>query len=204
MGSLEEYLNLDLRTSSGLRPQDLDAFLQGSPLSGLGSAFIQAERRYGVNARYLCAHAVLESGWGTSRIARDKYNLFGFGAYDKNPYKYARSFDSFEQCIDVVAEYIARHYLNPNGKYYNGPTLPAMNKNYATDPNWARKIAQLMTQITEKASSQPGKEVPPSGDEQATEVPPEKQASAQHARRRPQEAETRRRKMFHLFGLKRR
>lgn len=60
-----------------------------SVLRGTGDYFIKAAQLSGVNEVYLLAHAALESGWGTSNLARGVvagyagyYNLFGIGAYD--------------------------------------------------------------------------------------------------------------------------
>lgn len=158
MSRVAEFMNMDLRQPSGLRAENLEQFLQGSALAGLGQTFIEAEARHGINARYFCAHAVLESGWGTSRIACDKKNLFGFGAYDKDPYRYARTFQSYAECIDVVAAYIADNYLSPVGKYYHGSHLVGMNKKYATDRKWAEKIARLMDKIPDTVPAPPQEE----------------------------------------------
>lgn len=55
----------------------------------MGSAFVQAEQTYHISAAYLVAHAILETGWGTSTLAMGQdhqgtiyYNFFGIGAYD--------------------------------------------------------------------------------------------------------------------------
>ncbi|HPT61015.1 MAG TPA: glucosaminidase domain-containing protein [Bacillota bacterium] len=145
--SYEQYLDLDLNTLSGVSVYQLDAVLNGTSLQGLGSAFVNAENKYHMHAVYLLAHAIHESDFGRSQIARDKYNLFGFMAYDSNPYASAKKFESFEQCIDYCAGYIKRQYLTKGGKWYEGPTLRGMNVHYATDKQWAVKIARWMDQI---------------------------------------------------------
>ena len=123
-----------------------------------------------MSALYLAAHAVLETGFGTSQIYLDKHNLFGFGANDSNPYQDAWSFPSDTACIDYVAWYVSVNYLTPpgsevapygspagtapsvpTGRYYNGPTLLGMNVDYATDPLWAYKIAAIADQIQSAA-----------------------------------------------------
>ncbi|MDA8212150.1 MAG: glucosaminidase domain-containing protein [Clostridia bacterium] len=146
-GNSMSLADVDLRKPSGVSARTIDKFLAGTPLAGLGKAFILAEQQWAVSARYLTAHAVLESGWGRSKIAQDKHNLYGFQAYDSSPYASARAFPSFEECIKYVAQYVARNYLNPDGKYCNGPSLRGMNKRYATDQKWADKIASLMRKI---------------------------------------------------------
>ena len=136
-------VDTDLTQPSGESAATLNNFLSGSALAGLGDSFMAAERTYHVSARYFLAHAILESAWGTSAIAQDKHNLFGYGADDANPYQDARSFPSFDACIQFVARMVAENYLSPNGAFYHGPTLRGMNVDYASDPNWADKIARI-------------------------------------------------------------
>lgn len=140
-------VDTDLTQPSGENAQTLNTFLQGTAMAGLGPSFMQAEQAYHVSARYFVAHAILESNWGTSAIAQDKHNLFGFNADDANPYRDATTFPSFPACIQYVGQFIAVNYLSPNGSYYHGPTLRGMNVDYATDPYWAEKIAQIATTI---------------------------------------------------------
>lgn len=119
----------------------------GCPLSNMGDSFIYAQETWGVNAVYLLAHAALESAWGTSAIARDKNNYFGFMAYDSNPYHSAATFQTGHDCVLYVSAYIRRAYLSEGGRYFRGPTLDGMNRYYATDPMWAVKIARAMQNI---------------------------------------------------------
>jgi beta-N-acetylglucosaminidase len=140
-------IDTDLTRPSGETAAKLDAFLSGTALAGLGSSFIAAERTYHVSARYFTAHAILESAWGTSAIAQDKHNLFGYGANDANPYGDAVTFASFNACIQYVANKVASNYLSPSGAFYHGPTLRGMNVDYATDPLWASSIARIANTI---------------------------------------------------------
>lgn len=127
------------------------------PLASLGDAFITAQNKYGVNAEYLLAHAILESAWGSSAIAQNKHNLFGLGAADSDPYTGAKRFDSYAQCVDYMARYVSNSYLYPTdpskslGAFYNGDMLgnkgAGMNVKYASDPFWGEKIAGYMYQI---------------------------------------------------------
>ncbi|HEX6492070.1 MAG TPA: glucosaminidase domain-containing protein [Candidatus Dormibacteraeota bacterium] len=137
----------DLTRPSGLTVQRIEKFLHGTALAGLGKAYIDTEARYHVSANYLVADSILESAWGTSQIARDKHNILGFGADDSHPYEDAVWFPSFAACVDTVARYVAEHYLDPKGGYYNGPTLRGMNVHWASDPDWANKVAQIADSI---------------------------------------------------------
>ena len=54
--------------------------------------FYYIENQYQINGIFVASIAIHESAWGTSKIARDKKNLFGYGAYDSNPYNGAYQF----------------------------------------------------------------------------------------------------------------
>ena len=120
-------------------------------LAGKGQAFIDAARRYGVNEVYLLAHAILESGWGTSTLARGYaydgktlvggkvwpkgtyYNFYGIGAYDSSPLSGGRAlaikngWSTPEKAIDGAARWIATNYLN---NAFSQNTLYKMRWNY--------------------------------------------------------------------------
>jgi beta-N-acetylglucosaminidase len=136
-------IDTDLTKPSGETAATLNAFLSGSALAGLGASFMNAEATEHVSARYFVAHAILESAWGTSAIAQNKHNLFGYGANDANPYGDAVSFSSFDACIQFVAQKVAQDYLSSSGAFYHGSTLRGMNVDYASDPLWASKIASI-------------------------------------------------------------
>ncbi len=113
--------------------------------------FYYAEKQYNINGIFVAAVAIHESNWGTSKIANNKNNLFGYGAYDSSPYNSAYSFTDYSESIDLISRVFVKYYLNPtgtkiyngeiaNGKYYNGNTLSAVNKKYATDKNWANSV----------------------------------------------------------------
>ncbi|MBR2290307.1 MAG: glucosaminidase domain-containing protein [Clostridia bacterium] len=76
--------------------------------------FYYAEQEYGINGVFLASLAIHESGWGTSRIALDKKNLFGYQAYDASPYASAKQFETYAEGIDLVARVLIKYYLNPN------------------------------------------------------------------------------------------
>lgn len=140
-------VDTDLSQPSGENASTLNGFLKGTALANLGDSFMHAEQSFHVSARYFVAHAILESAWGTSAIARNKHNLFGFNADDANPYQDATTFPSFDACIQYVAQFVAQNYLSSTGRFYHGPTLRGMNVDYASDPYWASKIASIADTI---------------------------------------------------------
>ena len=118
-----------------------------SPFNGHADIFIEAAKQSGLDPRYIIAHAALESGWGTSKIARDKNNYFGIGAFDSSPYASAHKFGSgLAAGIIGGANWIAKNYYNSK---YQQKTLRQMRWNkgvhqYATDTGWDTRIAQIM------------------------------------------------------------
>ena len=117
--------------------------------------FYYIEEQYDINGIFVASVGIHESGWGTSKIARNKYNLFGYGAYDSNPYNGAYTFENYSESIDLIARVFVKYYINPkgtsiydnqkaSGKYYSGNTLTAVNKRYATDKNWANAVYKHM------------------------------------------------------------
>lgn len=123
--------------------------------------FYYIEKEYNINGVFVAAVGIHESAWGTSKIAQEKYNLFGYGAYDSNPYNGAYTFSDYSECIDLLARVFVKYYLNPagtsiyggetaSGKYYNGPTLSGINQKYATDKNWANSVYTTMKYLYNK------------------------------------------------------
>ena len=121
-------------------------------------AFYDAEVKYGINGVFLASIGIHESAWGTSRIAIDKKNLFGFGAYDASPYESALTFETYAKGVDAVAAWLMMNYLLPqgsrmkngeiaSGNYFNGPTVNGVNVRYATDPEWGAKVFNTMVLI---------------------------------------------------------
>ena len=123
--------------------------------------FYYAEQQYDINGVFVAAVAIHESGWGTSSISLAKKNLFGYQAYDRNPYENASNFTSYAEGIDLVSRVFVKYYINPSGKpiyggekavstYYKGSTLTAVNTSYATDKNWANAVYKWMTYLYNK------------------------------------------------------
>lgn len=123
--------------------------------------FYYIEEQYNINGIFVAAVGIHESAWGTSKLAINKKNLFGYGASDSNPYNNAYNFDKYSESIDLLARVFAKYYLNPkgvniyggeiaNGRYYNGNTLSAVNKRYASDSNWAKAVYSHMKYLYNK------------------------------------------------------
>lgn len=123
--------------------------------------FYYIEKQYNINGIFVAAVGIHESAWGTSTIALQKNNLFGYGAYDSNPYNGAYDFKDYAESIDLVARVFVKYYLNPAGTsiyggenavgtYYNGATLTGVNTKYASDKNWANAVFYHMKSLYNK------------------------------------------------------
>jgi beta-N-acetylglucosaminidase len=152
----------DLRSYTGLTAAQMDTIINastssGSVLRGKGPVFVQAAKQYNINEGYLLAHCALESGWGTSELARGYayngvtlvdgktwpagtyYNLFGIGAVDSGPLSGGRAYavmngwDSIDKAIIGGAKWIVEGYIYRDIHYppYGQPTLYAMKWDYS-------------------------------------------------------------------------
>lgn len=139
-GAREIRQDTDLRLPSGATATLLDRYLADTPLAGLGDEFCIGEAYWRVNAVFACAVACHESAFGRSQIARDKKNLFGFMAFDRDPYDSAKSYHTYAESIDDFNLLISRQYLHPTGAFYNGPNIAGIGKRYATDAKWPEKV----------------------------------------------------------------
>ena len=141
-------VDTDLNSIADISPEQLDAAIAatvpGSPLVGLGSAFVRAAREQGLNTYYVAAHAAYDSTWGTNAIATRKNNLFGYGATAACPYDCAVPFASQAESIDFVTKLVKSDYLTPGGRFYTTGTLAGMEPIYSGNPNWAEGVAAVM------------------------------------------------------------
>ncbi len=126
-------------TPSGYSAARFERALAGTELSGIGEALVQAERGTGTNALVLAAIIVHETGWGQSRLAREKNNLAGLGAYDDAPGR-AMRFESRAECVMFLARLLRER---PG-------SLEEIGTWYASDPRWAEKVAGCMKAISEE------------------------------------------------------
>ena len=195
---LKKYLNPDTFTSSSIGKNQflrLDSYKGGVTVSQLnsylnslapdsngnnvfynkGEAFINAAKKSDIDLAYFVAHAMVETGYGRSTLAKGQYvntangqvkvyNFFGIAAFDgtadssgKN-YAYKMGWTSVEKTLEGSAQWIADNYIK--NSRYNQNTLYKMrwsyensNHQYATDVNWAKLIGSVMTKITPMYSS---------------------------------------------------
>ena len=126
----------------GMPEEELQNALKGR-LKELAGVFLEAEEKTGVNAVFLASVAALESGWGESKAAREKNNLFGWTGQNGYP-----SFASLEDCILTVAQRLRELYLTPGGRYFHGYTVEAVNRCYNGRPEWETAVVGIMENYT--------------------------------------------------------
>ncbi|MCY9223958.1 N-acetylglucosaminidase [Bacillus haynesii] len=149
---------LKLSQTAGLNAAEVNAKILYNKgiLTGKGQAFIDAARAYSINELYLISHSLLETGNGTSELAKGTmfngkkvYNMYGVGAYDSNPlyygakYAYEQGWFTPEAAIKGGAKFIGAKYIHhPTYKQdtlYKMRWSPNALHQYATDVGWAYK-----------------------------------------------------------------
>lgn len=122
----------DIETPCGFTEEELAERLKYD-LKPLAKTFLEAEEKSGINACFLAAVSALESGWGRYQFREN--NIFGFGRM---------TFESEEECILHVAEYLRKNYLNEDGKYYRGGTIADIGKIWCPDDGtWVRLVTGI-------------------------------------------------------------
>ena len=163
-------IDMELNKTSGLTLNDYKKIFTNLPndrnkiFENNYTVFYNAEKKYNINGIFLASIAIHESGWGSSQIANDKNNLFGYGSYDATPYESSFEFSDYSEGIETVAKSLVKYYLNPSGTkiydgetaaawYYNGPTLKGVNTRYASDEEWHLKVFKYMETLYNRLQS---------------------------------------------------
>uniref|UniRef100_UPI000686E553 N-acetylglucosaminidase n=1 Tax=Paucisalibacillus globulus TaxID=351095 RepID=UPI000686E553 len=166
---IQRFQFFDISKPSGISASALNTLLSGKGiLNNKGQYFVQAEKSYGVNAVYLVAHALLETGHGTSELANGVvykgvkvHNMYGINAFDSNPRgagaekAYNEGWTTPERAILGGAKWIADNYIyvgqntiyNMRWNPVSMDTRGGASHQYATDIGWASKQVNTMYQI---------------------------------------------------------
>lgn len=164
-----QFAKLDVYTDD-ITANQLNRYLNrycpaGNVFYNKGQAFIDAAKKNNINVLYLVAHSMIETGYGTSKLAcgvnvngKTVYNFFGIGAVDGNAVgggsqtAYKNGWTSVEAGIDGAAKWISNGYIH-NSKYRQN-TLYVMKWNpeypwhqYASSITWPSAIANKMADI---------------------------------------------------------
>lgn len=146
------YLAVNLRKVSNVTQKEMEDYLvkkkgtsfKTNNLYKMVPTFLKVQEQYGINAQFMLAHAIWETGWGDSAISQYKNNFFGYQAYDSAPFTCALYFPSGKEGLEYYADAIYNKYLKKGATYNNGVHIAGMNTKYATDQEWGRNIARLM------------------------------------------------------------
>ncbi|MCI8366278.1 MAG: hypothetical protein HFJ66_01565 [Eggerthellaceae bacterium] len=167
-----QFARVDQGYSGIVTAEQINAFISSTAagrsgtLKGTGAYFIEAAKLYNVNEIYLLAHAIHETGWGTSNFAKGYmcngiryYSFYGIGAFDSNPNNtqnmaVKQGWNSIRNGIVGGAQWISKNYtFNSYGQNtvykmrWNYPLYKSggyVGWQYATDPNWPNAIAGIM------------------------------------------------------------
>ena len=123
----------------------------------------KAQQQTGMSALAILGIGALESGWGTSAIAKNKGNLWGWNATNANPYGDATTFSSTagSAALEYAKNYMDLYYTargsksiystgsgnNPSGKGY------AYNDDGSISQSWHPKVGDIMEQLYEIAKT---------------------------------------------------
>lgn len=167
--------HLVLTGASGVSLNNLNRELNGAGiLHQQGAAFQKASRDFNINEIYLISHAFLETGRGTSTLARGVlvdevngqkvtprivYNMYGIGAVDHAPIRlgaeraYTEGWFTPEDSIYGGAKWISEMYVNHSSYQQNtlykmrwNPINPGTHQ-YATDVGWAQKQTSMLSSL---------------------------------------------------------
>jgi hypothetical protein len=131
----------DMTRITNFGAEELERALAGTGLAGLGAAYAQMEKDYGINALFLIAIAKLESAGGSSGLAVRQNNLGGL----KNGGSGYMSFDTKEDCIVYMAQLLKENYLTEGAKHYFGRTAQDVNRHYCEGSAWSGQVESLMS-----------------------------------------------------------
>lgn len=170
------YQFLVLSSPAGTNVTEVNnAILKGKGvLAGKASSYIEAAKTHNINEVYLISHSLLETGNGTSALAKGikyngvtVYNMYGVGAVDSDPngkgaeFAYKQGWTTIEKAIVGGAAFVAKNYIHAGqDTLYKMRWNPdAMVKygyayhQYATDIGWAvkqtRKMAEMYARLTQ-------------------------------------------------------
>lgn len=131
--------------------------LEGTSLEPLARYYVEAERKFGVNALFLAGITAHESSWGNSQRAEEQNNLTGFAVYSDS--SSGATFDSKRNNIIKTAELLKKNYLTNGANYFKGKSIYDVNQSYcfakdgSPDMKWSDSINSIANDLKTKALS---------------------------------------------------
>jgi flagellum-specific peptidoglycan hydrolase FlgJ len=141
--------------------QDWPADYRGEFLASVAPAALVSARTHHLPVSVTLAQAVLESGWGRSKLATEHGNLFGIKAdpgqggvklrtTEGVNRRTTASFRTYDDWTDSIADHDrllsqSPLYRQAQKKWTHWPAfVKAMAPRYATDPHYAYRLAQII------------------------------------------------------------
>lgn len=131
----------DVTEVSNISVKQMRQILQDTDLQEFAPVYVRIEKELHINAIAICALSALESGWGTSKRAKEDHNYTGFGVYSDEAEGINAA--SGEENLLMTAKHIREKYLTKGAVYDNGPSLIGINTMYCVGDTWAYKIADI-------------------------------------------------------------
>jgi len=132
----------DITQKSNLTPEMLEALMPPA-LSGLGQAFYNGEQLHNINALFVLAIVRLESGNGTSHLARIQNNLGGIKSGEEG----YRTFASKDECVSYMFDLLDRKYISKGRA-----TIPAIAVVYCETGGWSPQVTGIMHHLISKCA----------------------------------------------------
>jgi len=150
-----DYINKNLSDYAIMTVDEMNEWIakrapKGSPFIGKGEVFLKTGAANKIDPKLIVALAGNESGWGMSKLARDKGNYFSITAYNDNPYTSAKAFNGdFQTNISDGVAWIKSNFYD-KGKTSLAQMQSENNKAYAQNndgsPNkeWTSVICNIV------------------------------------------------------------
>jgi len=143
---LTSYVKLnvseEVTQKSNLVPDMIEALLP-EDLKGLGQAFCDGEEKHNINALFVLAIVRLESGNGTSYLARTKNNLGGIKSGEDG----YRAFASKEECVAYMFDLLDRLYISKGRN-----TIDEIGRVYCATGGWIPQIKSILHEMVEECN----------------------------------------------------
>lgn len=125
----------------------------------------KAQMDSGISALATLAIGALESTYGTSPIAQEKGNLWGYGAVDSNPMGGAHKYSA---TVGEAAQKYSAELYKDFYEGWNEKTIYEMGNKYASDKQWKNKVTNIMGNFTKSLTSSGLDEITASATQPAT------------------------------------
>lgn len=135
---------------SGITYKQLSYALNNTKLSAYIDSFLSVEKHYNINALAMVGIVANESAWLTSDRTLRQNNVTGYAVYSDS--SEGASFSSIDESILKTAELLAKDYIDPQGKHYNGLSVSDINIMYSSDSEWYDTVSSIGNQLKDRVN----------------------------------------------------